>query len=309
MKCLVTGGAGFIGSHVVEALLTRGDSVRVLDNMTTGRPETIEAFGSRIDFIRGDLREKVDLEKAVRDVEVIFHQAALRSVPRSMDDPTSSNDVNVVGTLGLLLAARDARVRRVVYASSSSVYGDQKKFPQIETMPCVPLSPYAVSKLAAEHYSIVFAKSFGLETVSLRYFNVFGPRQHPESQYAAVIPKFLQSVKDDKPLEVHSDGKQSRDFTYIENVVQANLLAAERPNISGEVFNIANGKNYALLDIISVLEKLAGHKVTRHHTPPRPGDVRMTWADIRKAKKQLGYKPQVGLEEGLKRTWEWFNKS
>jgi UDP-glucose 4-epimerase len=309
MKCLVTGGAGFIGSHIVEALIQRGDAVRVLDNFSTGRRETIQNFSSKIEFLEGDLRHKADLERAVSGVEVIFHQAALRSVPRSIDDPSATNEVNIDGTLALLLTARQAGVKRVVYASSSSAYGDQKKFPQLESMRCSPLSPYAVSKLTGELYSIVFSRTFGLETVSLRYFNVFGPRQQPESQYAAVIPKFMQCAKTRKPLEVHSDGKQSRDFTYIDNVVRANLLAAERPNVGGEFFNIANGKNYSLLDIVAVLEKLAGHKLERQHGPARAGDVRKTWADIRKAKRLLGYKPVVGFEEGLKRTWEWFNRS
>jgi len=307
MKCLVTGGAGFIGSHIVEALVGRGDTVRVLDNLSTGRQENLQLFGHQIEFIEGDLREQTDLERAVAGVEVIFHQAALRSVPRSIDDPVATNEVNITGTLKLLLAARKAGVRRVVYASSSSAYGDQKTFPQVETMRPAPLSPYAVSKLTAELYSVMFSRTFGLETVSLRYFNVFGPRQHPESQYAAVIPKFMQSARSGEPLEVHSDGKQSRDFTYVANVVHANLLAAEKPKAVGEFFNIANGQNYSLLDLIAVLEKFVGHKLERRHTPARAGDIRKTWANIGKAKRLLGYKPQVGWEEGLQRTWEWFN--
>jgi len=308
MKCLVTGGAGFIGSHIAEALVKRGDTVRIFDNLSTGRRENIANFGQRVEFIQGDLREKNDVTRAVSGVDVVFHEAALRSVPRSIDDPVASNEVNIDGTLSLLMAARQAGVKRLVYASSSSVYGDQKTFPQVEDMRTSPLSPYAVSKLGGEHYSIVFSRTFGLETVSLRYFNVFGPRQHPESQYAAVIPKFMECARSGRPLEVHSDGKQSRDFTYIENVVQANLLAASNPKAAGESFNIANGKNYSLLDIIGVLEKLAGHKLQRQHSPARAGDVRKTWANIRKAKRLLDYKPLVGLEEGLKRTWDWFNK-
>jgi UDP-glucose 4-epimerase len=304
----VTGGAGFIGSHIVEALLGRGDAVRVLDNMSTGKEENLRLFGKRIQFVKGDLREKKDLARAVSGVDVIFHQAALRSVPRSIDDPGATNDVNITGTLNLLMAARHAKVRRVVYASSSSAYGDQKTFPQVETMRPSPLSPYAVAKLTGELYSVMFSRTFGLETVSLRYFNVFGPRQHPESQYAAVIPKFILSARTGVPLEVHSDGKQSRDFTYIANVVHANLLAAEKPRAAGEFFNIANGKNYSLLDVVAVIEKLAGRKLERHHSPARSGDVRKTWANIGKARKLLGYKPQVGLEVGLKRTWEWFIK-
>jgi UDP-glucose 4-epimerase len=306
MICLVTGGAGFIGSHVAAALVSRGDAVRVFDNLSTGRSENLAAFGKKIDFQQGDLRERKDVERAVAGVDVIFHIAAIRSVPRSMDNPTDTNEVNVDGTLRLLLAARQARVKRVIYSSSSSVYGDQKTFPQIESMRPMPLSPYAVSKLAGELYSVMFSRTFGLETVSLRYFNVFGPRQHAESQYAAVIPKFMECAQAGKPLEVHSDGKQSRDFTFVENVVQANLLAARRNKVSGEFLNIANGKNYSLLDIIAVLEKVVGHKLERDHRPTRAGDVRKTWANITKAKKLLGYKPSVGLEEGLRRTWGWF---
>ncbi len=241
-------------------------------------------------------------------MDVIFHEAALRSVPRSIDDPGATNEVNIDGTLALLMAAKQAKVKRVVYASSSSAYGNQKTFPQVESMRCSPLSPYAVAKLTGELYSIVFSRTFGLETVSLRYFNVFGPRQHPESQYAAVIPKFMQCAQLGQPLDVHSDGKQSRDFTYIANVVQANLLAASKPKVAGEFFNIANGKNYSLLDIVRVLEKFTGRKLKREHQPARAGDVRKTWADIHKAKRLLGYNPRVGFEEGLKRTWDWFNR-
>ena len=306
MKCLVTGGAGFIGSHIAEALAQRGDYVRVFDNLSTGRRENLQLLGDRIEFVEGDLREKKDVERAVTGIDVIFHEAALRSVPRSIDDPVATNDVNISGTLTLLLAARQAQVRRLVYASSSSAYGDQKTFPQTEDMRPAPLSPYAVSKLAAELYCLMFSRTFGLETVSLRYFNVFGPRQHPESLYSAVIPKFIQSAKSGAPLEIHSDGKQSRDFSYVANVVQANLLAADIPKAAGEFFNIACGKTYSLLDMIAVLEKLCGHKLDRAHQPARAGDVRKTWADIRKAKRLLGYKPQVGFEEGLRRTWEWF---
>lgn len=306
MRCLVTGGAGFIGSHLAEALVQRGDSVRVFDNLSTGRKENLAPVLNRVEFLQGDLRDPEELERAVAGVEVVFHQAALRSVPRSIDDPTSTHEANVTGTLRLLLAARRAAVKRLIYASSSSVYGDQKTFPQSEGLRPSPLSPYAVSKLAGELYARVFARTLGLETVALRYFNVFGPRQHPESQYAAVIPKFMQSAKTGQALEVHSDGKQSRDFTYIDNVVHANLLAAAKPKAAGEFFNIACGRSHSLLQIIAVLEKLAGRRLRREHGPARAGDVRKTWADIRKAKRLLGYKPKVGLEEGLQRTWDWY---
>ncbi len=308
MRCMVTGGAGFIGSHIAEALVKRGDFVRVFDNLTTGSKSNLASVLNQIDFQQGDLRSTADLAKAVEGIDVVFHEGALRSVPRSVDDPSSTNDVNITGTLHLLLAAKKAGVKRLVYASSSSTYGDNKQYPQVETMRGAPLSPYAVSKYTAEMYCVMFSKTFGLETVSLRYFNVFGPRQHPESQYAAVIPKFMQSILNGDPLQIHWDGKQSRDFTYIDNVVQGNLLAASAKGVAGEVFNLACGKNHSLLEIIRVLEKLSGTKAVRKHHPMRAGDVRKTWANIAKAKKRLHYKPEIDLDEGLRRTWEWFTQ-
>jgi UDP-glucose 4-epimerase len=308
LKLLVTGGAGFIGSHLVDALVKRGDSVRILDNLSTGKLENVAAVKNDIEFQKGDLTRGHDLERAVRGIDVVFHQGALRSVPRSVDDPTSTNRVNIDSTLALLVAAKKARVKRVVYASSSSVYGDAKHFPQSEILPTSPLSPYAVSKLAGELYCRIFAKTYGLETVCLRYFNVFGPRQHPESQYAAVIPLFMKSARDGKILEVHWDGRQARDFTYVDNVVLANLLAAKAKGVSGDYFNIACGRSASLLRIIRGIEKLIGHPTRRHHSPKRAGDVRKTWADIHKARRLLGYAPIVGLEEGLGRTWAWFNR-
>jgi UDP-glucose 4-epimerase len=309
MKCLVTGGAGFIGSNIAETLVKRGDTVRVFDNLSTGNKENLTGFLNDLEFVQGDLRSADDLARAVKGMDVVFHQAALRSVERSVHDPAASNDVNITGTLQLLMASRAAGVRRVVYASSSSTYGDNLKYPQVETMRTAPISPYAVSKLAGENYCITFAKTFGLETVSLRYFNVFGPRQHPESQYAAVIPKFMQSALEGTALEVHWDGKQSRDFTYIENVVQANLLAATAQEASGEMFNIASGDCISLLQMIQGLEKLVGHRLERRHKPQRAGDVRKTWADIKKAKKLLRYHPRVDFWEGLRRTWVWFQET
>lgn len=305
-RYLVTGGAGFIGSHIAEALATRGDAVRILDNLTTGQKENFGGFADRVEFVEGDIRDPKELARAMQGVEYVFHQAALRSVPRSVDDPAASNDVNVNGTLQLLIAARNAGVKRVVYASSSSVYGDNKKYPQEEGMRAAPLSPYAVSKYAGENYCGVFSKTFGLETVALRYFNVFGPRQHPESQYAAVVPKFMASILNETPLEVHWDGRQSRDFTYIENVIQANLLASTAPGVAGEFFNIACGQTHSLLQIIRELEGLVGHPLQRTHFPQRAGDVRKTFADIKKAKRLLRFVPRVSLKEGLRRTWEWF---
>jgi len=281
----------------------------VFDNLSTGSKENLSHILNKIDFVQGDLRSTNDLQKATKGIDVVFHQGALRSVARSVDDPAATNDVNITGTLQLLLASRNAGVQRLVYASSSSTYGDMKKFPQSELMRGTLLSPYAVSKYGAEQYCVVFSKTLGLETVSLRYFNVFGPRQHPESQYAAVIPKFMQSILDGTPLEVHWDGKQSRDFTYIDNVVNANLIAAVQPGISGEVFNVACGENHSLIQIIRELEKITGQTLRRKHLPMRAGDVRKTWADIRKAKRMLGYKPVVSLAEGLRRTWDWFREA
>ena len=302
---LVTGGAGFIGSNVVEALVRRGDRVRVLDDFSTGRRENLAAFDG-IDLIEGDLRDPEVVRRAVSGVDGVFHQAALRSVPRSVDDPRSSNEVNVTGTLELLLACREARVGRVVYASSSSVYGDDKTLPKSETLATRPVSPYAISKLAAEHYCQVFARLYGLETVSLRYFNVFGPRQNPESKYAAVIPRFLELALRGEALEVHGDGEQSRDFTFIDNVVQGNLRAMESPGVSGEVFNIACGTRHSLLAIADAIGDFLGRHPVRRHVTPRAGDVRHTLADISKAERLLGYRPTVAFAEGMRRTCEYF---
>jgi len=307
MKYLVTGGAGFIGSHIAEALVKKGETVRIFDNLSTGDSSRLASFKDKIDFCEGDLRNPKDLEKGVKGIDIIFHQAALRSVPRSVDDPLSSNEVNINGTLNLLMAARQAKVQRIVYASSSSVYGDNKTYPQNELMRQSPLSPYAVSKLAGELYGLVFSKTFGVEFVGLRYFNVFGPRQNPESQYAAVIPKFMESMMNNTPLDIHWDGKQSRDFTYIDNVVHGNWLAAHTPKAAGETFNLACGDNYSLLDIIRVFEKITGKRYQKRFHPKRAGDVRKTWADISKAKKILRFKPLISFEAGLKLTWDWFS--
>lgn len=306
MKFLVTGGAGFIGSNISKELLRRGHSVRIIDNFCTGKLSKIKPFIDDIELIRGDIRNDKDLRKAVRGVDYIFHEAALRSVPRSVDDPLSTNEVNITGTLKLLMAARNAGVKRLVYASSSSAYGDSKLIPQNEGHRTSPISPYATAKLAAENYCQVFAKTFGFETVSLRYFNVFGPGQDPQSKYAAVIPLFIDSAVNDKTIIVHGDGNQSRDFSYIDNVVQANLLAALTPGISGQVFNVACGDSSSVMDIVRGLEKILGKRLKVKHTPPRAGDVRKTKADISKAKKLMRYKPTVGFDEGLKRTFDWF---
>ncbi|TMA72736.1 MAG: SDR family oxidoreductase [Deltaproteobacteria bacterium] len=302
---VVTGGAGFIGSNLVDALVRRGDRVRVLDDLSTGRRENL-AGQPAVEVVVGDLRDPATLSRALAGATGVFHQAALRSVPRSVDDPRSSNDVNVTGTLGLLLACRDAGVRRVVYASSSSVYGDDPTLPQVETQATRPISPYAVSKLAAEYYCQVFARLYGVETVSLRYFNVFGPRQNPESKYSAVIPRFLQLALDGEPLEVHGDGEQSRDFTFIDNVVQANLLAMTVPGVAGEVFNVACGSRHSLLAIAGAIGDFLGRAPARHHVEARAGDVRHTLADIAKAERLLGYRPLVDFKEGMRRTCAYF---
>jgi UDP-glucose 4-epimerase len=302
---LVTGGAGFIGSHLVAELVRRGGRVRVIDNLSTGHLGNLEAVLDRIEFVEGDILDEGAMHAAMRGVRRVFHQAALRSVPRSVDDPLSSNRVNVEGTLNVLAAARAAGVERVVYASSSSVYGASDALPLHEDMTPRPMSPYAVSKLAGEHYGQVFTRVYGLATVGLRYFNVFGPRQNPESQYAAVIPRFIAAALGGESLEVHGDGLQSRDFTYVTNVVAANCLAAERAEAVGQVFNVACGRQHSLMDMVQILsrELPAGTPSIRvHHVPARPGDVRHTRADLTKVARDLGYRPAVGFEAGLRDT-------
>jgi nucleoside-diphosphate-sugar epimerase len=306
---LVTGGAGFIGSNLVEALLERGHTVTVLDNFSTGRRENLAAFRDRINLVEGDISVLDDARRAVEGVEVVLHQAAIPSVPRSIEDPISSNEANVLGTLNVLVAARDAEVRRVVYASSSSVYGDQAvNHPKVETMTPQPISPYAVGKLAGEYYCQVFHAVYGLETVALRYFNVFGPRQDPGSAYAAVIPLFVSALLRGEPPTVHGDGEQTRDFTFIGNVVAGNLLAAEAPaeQAAGRVFNLAAGQRTSLNELVSYLQEILDCQVQPVHTDPRPGDIKHSWADVDRARAHLGYEPQVGFLEGLRRTVAWY---
>jgi len=303
---LVTGGAGFIGSNIVEALVKSGTAVRVLDNLANGRRENLTAFADRVEWIEDDIRDPAACKRAVSGVRVVLHLAALGSVPRSIADPATSNDVNVTGTLNVLIAARDAGVKRVVFSSSSSVYGENPTLPKREDLATLPISPYAVSKLAAESYTRVFARVYGLETVSLRYFNVFGPRQRSDSPYAAVIPLFMQSALEGKPLPINGDGLQSRDFTYVTNVVRANLLAATAAGVSGGTYNIACGERYSLLDIVEALAEAAGRPLARDHRAPRAGDVRHSQADISAAAKDLGYRVEVGFREGLALTWRAF---
>lgn len=303
---LVTGGAGFIGSNLVEYLLEKGFKVRVLDNLSTGRLDNIRVFLSDIDFVEGDICDREMVRNAVEGMDYVFHQAALPSVPRSIEDPHTTNKVNVEGTLNLLLEARDAGVKRFVYASSSSVYGNTKAIPKREDMPVFPKSPYALSKYAGERYCQIFNEIYGLETVCLRYFNVFGPRQDPTSQYAAVIPKFIYQIKCGGPVTIYGDGSQSRDFTYVKNVVIANYLAALAPGIDGEVFNIACGKRMTINKLTHFLMNEMGYKVEITYLPGRKGEIMHSQASTEKAKQLLSYKPEVEIEDGLRETMEWF---
>ncbi len=306
---LVTGGAGFIGSHLAERLLADGHAVRVLDNFSTGSRANLpfaDRYGAALTVIEGDIRDVPTVARALAGVGVVYHQAAMRSVPRSVEDPLGANEHNVTGTLNVLQAARQAGVRRVVYASSSSVYGDRPDLPKREDQPPAPISPYAVSKTAGEQYATVWSRLYGVETVGLRYFNVFGPRQDPASEYAAVIPRFILWALRGEPLQIHGDGAQSRDFTYVDNVVDANVLAGRVDGAGGEVFNVGCGVRTSLLDIAARLESILGRRLERRHGPARPGDVRHTLADIDKAKRLLGYSPVVGFDEGFQQTLAFF---
>jgi nucleoside-diphosphate-sugar epimerase len=303
LKALVTGGAGFIGSNLVLALLERGHDVRLLDNFSTGHRSNLESRQAEV--VEGDLRSYERVAAAVGGVEVVFHQGALPSVPRSIQDPLTSTAVNVEGTLNVLLAARDADVRRVVFASSSSVYGNAPGMPRRESQPLAPLAPYAVSKLAAEQYCMVANRVYGVETVALRYFNVFGERQDPLSGYAAVIPKFIRMMLDSQPPTIFGDGETSRDFTHVENVVEANLAAAVEPGAAGRVMNIAVGSSHTLNELVSTLGNLLDSDLGPEYGPPRPGDVSESLADVSLARELIGYGTSVDFEEGLQRTIEW----
>jgi UDP-N-acetylglucosamine/UDP-N-acetyl-alpha-D-glucosaminouronate 4-epimerase len=299
----VTGGAGFIGSNLVRALLTHGYDVRVLDNFSTGHRANLE--GLEVELVEGDLRSYERVATATRKVDVVFHQAALPSVPRSVQDPLSTSDVNVGGTLNVLLAARDHSVRRLVAASSSSVYGDAPGMPRRESQPTQPLSPYSVSKLAAEQYCIAVHRVYGLETVALRYFNVFGERQDPLSGYAAVIPKFIRQTLRGETVTIFGDGSNSRDFTYVANVVGANLLAATSDRAVGNVFNIATGASLSLNSLVALIGELLGTELTPTYAPPRLGDVHHSLADVSLARELIGYAPTVEIAAGLERTIDW----
>jgi UDP-glucose 4-epimerase len=304
--CLVTGGAGFIGSHLVDGLLAAGHKIRVLDDFSTGNPDNLQGVRKKIELLEGDIARPEVVQKAARGVEIVFHQAALASVPRSVADPLATNQVCVNGTLNVLLAARDAGARRVVYAASSSAYGNSDRLPKRENDPTQPLSPYAVAKLAGEHYCAAFSEVYGLETVRLRYFNVFGPRQPPDSPYAAVIPRFLEAMIAGKRPTIYGDGRQSRDFTYVTDIVQANLLAAKAANVSGKVYNIACGRRTSLLELVDQINALLGTQIKPIHEDARPGDVLHSQADIGPGQTELGYSPKVDMEEGLRNCLDYF---
>lgn len=305
---LVTGGAGFIGSHLVEGLLKRGLEVRVLDNFLTGRRENLAPFLGRIELIEGDIRDIATCQRAVDGMDYILHQAALPSVPRSIADPFTTDAINVRGTLNVLRAAVEAHIKRLVFASSSACYGDEPNLPKREGAEGQPLSPYAVSKFAGEKYLQVFTLTYGLETVSLRYFNVFGPRQNPLSQYAAVIPLFITKILRGEPPTIFGDGEQSRDFTYVANVVEANFLACKAPGASGGVFNIACAGRITVNDLAEAVNRKLGTSVRPIHTDPRPGDIKHSFADISAAERVLKYRPLVGFDEGLDETINWYKE-
>ena len=303
---LVTGGAGFIGSHIVRRLIADGHRVRVLDNLSTGNMDKLADVIDRVEFIEGDLRQEADCRAACAGVEMVFHEAALPSVPRSVEDPQTFHANNIDGTFQLFLAAKEAGCRRIIYAASSSAYGDQPTQPKRETMLPAPLSPYALNKLVGEYYARVFYESYGLETISLRYFNVFGPHQDPESQYAAAIPAFVSAIlKGEQPL-IYGDGEQTRDFTHIDNVVEANMLAAAAKTTRGQVINVACGQSVTINQVINTINKLLGTDLKPRYTPPRAGDVMHSLADVTLAREVIGFEPHLMFEDGLARAIEWY---
>jgi UDP-glucose 4-epimerase len=308
-KFLVTGGAGFIGSNICRRLVAEGCFVRVVDNLLTGKKSNLACFIDKIEFIEADMGSDTVARSAMKDIDVVLHQGALPSVPRSVDDPAATHKHCVDATFTLLLAARDAGIKRFVYASSSSAYGDTPTLPKVETMAPQPLSPYAVGKLVGEYYAKVFYEVFGLETISLRYFNVFGPYQDPTSQYAAAIPAFVTAILKDQPPTIYGDGEQSRDFTYVDNVVEANLLAARAKQTKGEVINIACGESVTVNEIIDMINEILGKSVVPIYAPTRPGDVKHSLADISLAKKLIGFEPKVSFREGLQKAIEWYREN
>ncbi|HEY8186547.1 MAG TPA: SDR family oxidoreductase [Pyrinomonadaceae bacterium] len=307
---LVTGGAGFIGSHIASALASAGARLRIIDDLSTGYRENLEEIKGDVDFVQASLADEQSLRKTLEGVELVFHEAAIPSVPRSVKDPRQTHIASVESTFSLLLASRDKKVRRIVYAASSSAYGDQPTLPKVETMLPEPLSPYAVAKLVGEHYCRVFTRVYGLETLSLRYFNVFGPRQDPSSQYSGVISRFVSALLGGGQPVIYGDGEQSRDFTYIDNVVDANLKAAETVKGIGEVINIANGQRITLNQLLAELKTLTGRPdVVADYKESRPGDVKHSLADISRARTLLGFEPRVDLRTGLQLTIDWWRKS
>ena len=307
---LITGGAGFIGSHLADALIQAGARVRIIDDLSTGHRENIEEISGDIEFVHGSITDPKALSRALQDVELVFHEAAIPSVPRSVENPRATHESSVNGTFSLLLAARDQKVRRMIYAASSAAYGDQPDLPKREDMLPSPLSPYAVAKLVCEYYCQVFSRVYGVETVSLRYFNVFGPRQDPSSEYSGVISRFISALLSGERPIIYGDGEQTRDFTYISNVVAANFAAAEAPQAVGKVINVASGVRVSLNSLLETLKQLTGHDdVQPQYAEPRKGDVRDSLADISLARSFLSYEPQIGLKEGLKLTIEWWKQS
>ena len=309
MRYLVTGGAGFIGSNVVDELVRRGHDVTVLDDLSTGAERNLAGVRAKIDFRAGSIVDLATVQSACRRVDYVLHLAARTSVPKSVVDPIETNRVNIDGTLNVLVAARDAKVRRVVYAASSSAYGETPTLPKVETMPAEPISPYGVTKYVGELYAQVFGRVYGLENASVRYFNVFGPRQDPTSQYSGVLSRFMLAAIKGEPLTIYGDGEQSRDFTYVDNVVDETLRACEASGASGKAFNGGTGARITLNQVVKLLEKIIGKKLQVKYDPPRAGDIRDSQADISLAKNVLGYTPQVMFEEGLGRTWEWYKSA
>jgi nucleoside-diphosphate-sugar epimerase len=307
MRYLVTGGAGFIGSHIVDELVRRGHSVVVLDNLSTGKESNLASVRKKIELSTGSVTDLAAVQAACRGADYVVHLAARTSVPRSVADPVDTNHANIDGTLNVLVAARDAKVRRFVFAASSSAYGDTPTLPKVETMQPAPISPYGVTKYVGELYAQVFGRVYGLENASVRYFNVFGPRQDPTSQYSGVLSQYMLAVIEGKPPVVYGDGEQSRDFTYVENIVDETLRACEAPGASGKVFNGGTGSRITLNEVLKQLEKITGKKIQAKYEPPRTGDILHSQADISLARKVLGYEPAVLFEHGLKRTWDWYN--
>jgi len=308
-KYLVTGGAGFIGSNIVHSLVKRKLPVRIIDNLSTGKMDNLANLSNKIHLIEGDICDLATVRMAVKGIEYVFHQAALPSVPRSIENPLASNETNIKGTLNILIASRDSQVKRVIYAGSSSVYGDTPVLPKKEDMPPYPLSPYAVTKLVGEYYCKIFSSIYGLETIILRYFNVFGPRQDPKSQYSAVIPKFIQAFLTNKTPTIYGNGEQTRDFTFVENVIYANILASQVKKTHGETINVATGSRININKLLEILKEITGKNISQKYEPARKGDVLHSLADISEAKRILAYTPKISLKEGLINTVRWMESN